>query len=277
MQELGITQVWGNILVTDKFYMNFQSQPIKAGKLFKQALDRRLWQAEITGQYLQMPAGTKQPAIAIAGKIETINKVPPKAQLLIRHQSLPLVEILRQMNIYSNNKMAQMLADLADGASQIAQTSAKIAQFPLAEIQLINGSGLGEENRISPRAVCQMLMVIDRLLQEDELNAGDLFPTAGRDIVGTVKGRGFPLGTAVKTGTLDYVSALGGVISTGDRGRVYFTVINYGRPVKYFRQQQDKLLNELVQTWQLQPQKFNLTQQWHLGNPKRNNFSSNNE
>lgn len=283
LNQLGIRQVEGNLLVTDKFYMNYQDQAVTAGELLKQALDLKQWQSEITSQYLQMPPGTKQPQIAIARQVELINQVPANAQLLVSHRSLPLSEILRQMNIYSNNKMAQMLADLIGSADKVAQTSAKIADFPLTEIKLINGSGLGEENRISPRAVCQMLMAIDRLLKSHSLTTADLFPTAGRDIVGTVQDRGLPQGTSIKTGTLDNVSALAGVIPLDNQSedldlsgdKIYFSIINYGSQVKYFRQQQDILINELVQTRQLIPNSFNLTPEnnWYLGDPKRNQLN----
>lgn len=284
LNQLGIKKIQGNILVTDKFYMNFESQSLAAGKLLQQALDPNLWQSEITQQYLQMPVGTKQPKVIITGQVQPIQQLPVKAQRLISHRSLPLAEILRQMNIYSNNQMAQILADLVGGADDVAQSSAKIAGFPEAEIKLINGSGLGEENKISPRAVCQMLMVSDRLLQSNNYSVADLFPTAGRDLVGTVKDRDLPQGTTIKTGTLDNVSALAGVIPTSDQSKgadaqgnnVYFSMINYGRPVQYFRQQQDNLLNELVKPWQLVPNNFNLTQEnnWDFGNPQRNKLNT---
>ena len=280
LNQLGIREIEGNLLVTDKFYMNYQDRPQSAGKLLKQSFDKTLWQSEITRQYLQMPVGTPQPRIAIAGQVKLVPDLPATAKLLVTHQSLPLAEILRQMNIYSNNKMAQMLADLLGGAEEVARASADLAYFPRNEIELINGSGLGEENRLSPRAVCQILIAIDRLLQNFSLTAIDLFPTAGRDLVGTVKDRGLPTGTAVKTGTLDRVSALAGVIPTSDRpspiasqsDNVYFSIINYGRQYEYFRQQQDRLLNELVRGWQLVPDDFSLAteQDWFLGDPKRN-------
>ncbi|MEL6578151.1 MAG: D-alanyl-D-alanine carboxypeptidase [Cyanobacteria bacterium J06621_12] len=275
LNQLGITEIQGDILVTDKFYMNFEQESVKAGELLQQALNYDLWQSEITQQYLQMPPGTKQPEVLAKGQVRVIDRVPTDARRLIRHSSLPLAEILRQMNIYSNNKMAQMLADLAGGADLVAKTSAEVASFPLAEIKLLNGSGLGEGNRISPRAVCRMLMAIDRLLEPNKYNAADLFPTAGRDIVGTLQGRGLPTGTAIKTGTLNNVSALAGVISTADRPNVYFSIINYGRPVNYLRQQQDSLINELVQPWEVIPGKFNLPspKEWYLGNPQRNKVS----
>ena len=275
LNQLGIEEIRGDILVSDRFYMNYEARPLAAGELFKQALDRQLWSSETTRQYLQMPAGPKQPEIAIAGRVRAVN-FPTNARLLIRHRSLPLAEILRQMNIYSNNSMAQMLADLVGGADRVARISAEIADFPTSEIELINGSGLGEENRISPRAVCKMLMAIDRLLQSHSFSAADLFPTAGRDLVGTVQDRGLPTGTTIKTGTLNRVSALAGVIPTSDRGNVYFSIINYGSQIEYFRQQQDRLLNELVQTWQLIPNNFNLAEEkdWYLGDPKRNRINT---
>ena len=267
----GIDRVQGDILVVDKFYMNFEEQPQIAGELFQQAIDYQQWHLEVTQQYLQMPMGTEQPKVETR-EVKQIDRLPQEAKLIIRHRSLPLGEILRQMNIYSNNKMAQMLADAVGGADEVARYSAKIAGFPTEEIELINGSGLGEANRISPRAVCRMLMAIDRLLSSSSYSTADLFPTAGKDLVGTVQNRGLPLGTTIKTGTLDNVSALAGVIPRKERSPVYFSIINYGRPVKYFRQQQDSLLNELAQTWQLAPPDSYLAQkpQWYLGNPQRN-------
>ena len=270
LNQLDIKSIQGNLLVTDKFYMNYQEDSRKAGELLKQGLDKTLWQQEATKQYLQMPVGTLQPEIAIAGKVGSTKNIPADAKLLVTHQSLPLAEILRQMNIYSNNKMAQMLTDLLGGATEVAMSSANIANFTPEEIKLINGSGLGEENRISPRAVCQMLMAIDRLLENNSLSVTDLFPTAGKDLVGTVQNRGLPIGTTVKTGTLDNVSALAGVIPTKE-GNVYFSIINYGRQYQYFRQQQDWLLNELVREWELIPNDFSLSNRnWFLGDPKRN-------
>ena len=275
LERQGIGKIQGNLLVTDEFYMNYEAASLKAGKLFEEAIDRRLWRAQITQQYLQMPVGTQQPEIAIAGTIQTTDSIPDDAQLLIHHRSLPLAEILRQMNIYSNNHMAQMLTDLIGGADVVARSSAEIASFPLKEIKLINGSGLGEENRISPRAVSQMLMAIERLLQPHSFSAADLFPTAGRDVVGTVRDRNLPYGTTIKTGTLDRVSALAGIIPTGKGDNIYFSIINYGVPVKYFRQQQDVLLDEIARSWQLFPKELDLATEdnWYLGDPLRNELN----
>ena len=276
LNQLGIKQVQGDVLVTDKFYMNFERDSLVAGELLIEALNKNLWISPIIQQYLQMPVGTSQPEITISGQVKQIETVPKQAKHLIRHRSLPLAEILRQMNIYSNNKMAQMLTDSIGSADTVAKTSAKIASFPPTEIELTNGSGLGEANQISPRGVSLMLMAIDRLLGPFAYSATDLFPTAGKDIVGTLQGRGLPTGTTIKTGTLDNVSALAGVIPTRDRQNVYFSIINYGSQLKYLRQQQDSLVNELVQPWQLAPNDSNIVSEdrWYLGNPLRNKLNT---
>ena len=193
-----------------------------------------------------------------------------RVQLLVRHQSLPLGEILRQMNIYSNNEIAQMLADALGGASKVRSIAEEFAFVSSGDISLINGSGLGEENRIAPYAVCQMLMAIDRLLNSHSLSVVDLFPLAGRDVVGTMQNRTIPTGTAVKTGTLDRVSALAGVIPTRERGNIWFAIINSGSQTEFLRKEQDRLIQRLANHWQLNSLDLTNSSSSYLGDPARN-------
>jgi D-alanyl-D-alanine carboxypeptidase/D-alanyl-D-alanine-endopeptidase (penicillin-binding protein 4) len=154
------------------------------------------------------------------------------------------------MNVFSNNDMAQMLADSVGGYTVVQSTAAKLARVPESEIQLINGSGLGVENRISPRAICAMFMAIQREALSQGLNLADLFPVSGFDHRGTLHARHIPAGTIIKTGTLNAVSSLAGVMPTRDRGLVWFAIINHGPYVSTFRAQQDKLLQQLSKTLQ---------------------------
>ncbi len=183
-----------------------------------------------------------------------------------------MAELLKQMNIYSNNVMAQMLAESVGGAAVVAEIAAKAAKVDTQEVQLINGSGLGVENRISPRASVGMLMAMEEKLQDNPLNVADLFPMGGRDTTGTVQWRNLPDGVAVKTGTLAQVSALAGVIPTKERGQVWFSIINHGPNVDRFRVEQDRLLQKLAQHWNLTPvvSPVKATQPIKLGDPKRN-------
>ena len=244
--------------------MNYQYQPTVAGKLLKQGLEPNLWSSEVKQQFLALPITTPRPKLTIKGEVKQINKLPSDAQPLIAHQSLPLVDILRQMNIYSNNEMAQMLADIVGGAATKVEPS---------EIQLINGSGLGVENKISPRAAAKMLMAIENLLKPYDLEVSDIFPVAGRDGVGTMENRDLPQGVAVKTGTLNQVSALAGAIPVSQDRKIWFAIINSGWQIKEFRQQQDKLLQNLADRWQpnfLFSDNTVSETKLYLGDPQRN-------
>lgn len=288
LNQLGITKITGNLLVDDQFYMNYEYDPLVSGELLKQGLEPHTWSNEVKQQFLALPITTPRPQLTIQGKVQLIDKLPTDAQPLILHKSLPLSDILRQMNIYSNNKMAQMLADITGGAAAVADYAIAATKVTPSEIQLINGSGLGVENRISPRAATKMLIAIQQLLQPDNLQVSDMFPVAGRDGLGTMENRDLPEGVAVKTGTLNQVSALAGVIplesdkipnyavgktSQLPQRQIWFAVINSGWQIKEFRQQQDRLLQKLANYWQIKP---NVKEQLlpetsvYLGDPQRN-------
>jgi D-alanyl-D-alanine carboxypeptidase/D-alanyl-D-alanine-endopeptidase (penicillin-binding protein 4) len=254
LNQLGINRVTGNLAIAGNFAMNYQSDPYMAGELLKQALNAASWSPAATAQYFRLPPGTPRPQVTISGTVQVASLPNPKQFLLLRHRSLPLSQILKEMNIYSNNEMAEMLAQLLGGAQVVQQQAALAAGVPQSEIQLVNGSGLGVENRISPRAVCAMFVALQRELLPHQMNVADLFPVAGRDRRGTLEARHIPATTVVKTGTLNDVSALAGVMPTRDHDLVWFVIINRGWQVERFRGGQDQLLQSLLQQWQAAPE-----------------------
>lgn len=248
LNQLGITQVTGNLVIVGYFAMNYETDPAIAGDLLREGLNAKLWNPGTAAQFATLPLGTPQPRVEILGQVQS-TLVPPAPQtLLIHHRSLPLFELLKQMNIYSNNEMAEILATSLGGGLAVARRAAAAAQVPDREIQLINGSGLGHENRISPRAATGMFQAIQGQLQRYNLTIADLFPMMGRD-QGTVELRQLPPSAVVKTGTLWDVSALAGVIPTVKYGPVWFAIINRGEDIEGFRNQQDQLLQSLTQQW----------------------------
>jgi D-alanyl-D-alanine carboxypeptidase/D-alanyl-D-alanine-endopeptidase (penicillin-binding protein 4) len=251
LNRMGIKRVMGNLVIVGNFAMNFEVKPDKAGELLREALNSESWSEEASYQYQQLPAGTAKPKVAIAGMVQVVpgNGVVGNLTPLLRHYSLPLSQILKNMNIYSNNVMSQSLADLLGGHQVVAQKAAELSGAPVSEILLANGSGLGVENRISPRAVAMMFVAIQRYVEEHNLTIADLFPIAGRDHHGTIKDRKIPTASVVKTGTLNDVSALAGVLPTRDRGLIWFTIINRGTDLEDLRQQQDSLLQRLTTRW----------------------------
>ncbi|MBW4560586.1 MAG: D-alanyl-D-alanine carboxypeptidase [Mojavia pulchra JT2-VF2] len=254
LNKMGIKQVKGNLVITGNFAMNFQRHPLLAGQIFKQALNSGTWTRPANFIHSIMPKGTPKPKVVIAGAVKVAAQPNPQQAVLIRHRSLPLKQLIKEMNVFSNNEMAEMLAESVGGAPVVQSTAARLARVPESEIQLINGSGLGPENRISPRAACAMLMAMQQEAVAHNLTIADLFPMSGFDHRGTMHARHMPAGTVMKTGTLRDVSALAGVMPTRDRGLVWFAILNRGTNVSGFRAGQDQLLQRLVQQLQVAPE-----------------------
>ncbi len=250
LHQMGIQQVNGNLVIVGNFVMNYQKDPKKSGELLKQFLSgTSASQPSVKKQLAKVSAASEKIPVKVMGQVLVTNQLPPEAGAIIRHQSLPLLDILREMNIYSNNDIAQLLADGVGGHDVIMQIAATNAGFAPTGIQLINGSGLGMENQIAPYAASQIFRAIHGLVQPQGLTVADLFPSSGLDTKGSMIDRQLPLGTTVKTGTLNEVSALTGALPTRDRGLVWFTIINRGAKIVELRQQQDKLLQALLSYW----------------------------
>ncbi|MBD1937672.1 D-alanyl-D-alanine carboxypeptidase [Microcoleus sp. FACHB-68] len=248
LNQMGIKRVTGNLVIAGNFYMNFEPKPQTSGTFLKQGLNSQDWPAEAEDQYLTLPQGTPRPEVAIDGSVQVISSPPESFKPLVRHLSFPVAELLKKMNMYSNNLMAEMLADSAGGAKAVAQKAAEAAGVPAEEIQLINGSGLGEENRISPRAAVGMFQAIERYLQPYQMTIADVFAIAGKDL-GVLEARKIPAYTVLKTGTLNRVSSLAGAMPTQKLGSVWVAIMNGGENQDEFRAQQEVLLNRLLIDW----------------------------
>ncbi|MBD3883052.1 D-alanyl-D-alanine carboxypeptidase [Phormidium tenue FACHB-886] len=248
LNRAGIREVTGNLVIKGNFTMNYEFDPQTSGNLLKQGLNADTWAGEVEAQFDRLPPGTPRPQVLINGAVQV---AAPTGSLkpVVRHQSMPLATILKSMNIYSNNPMSEMLANSLGGAQAVADKAAIAADVPRDEIQINRGSGLGMDNRISPRAVVAMLMAIQQQLQSHQLTIADLFPIAGKD-GGTLAGRRTPDSAVVKTGTLNEVSAFAGVLPTRDRGLVWFAIINLGAGnIGDYHNQQDLLLQNLQTVW----------------------------
>lgn len=255
LNQLGIKRVQGNLLVTGNFAMNFESERQKSANLLRLALDSQQWQGEVADQYAAMPVGTPKPKLVILGNVRTSPNLAPQIQasrkLLFRHSSLPLWQILKKMNTFSNNAMSEMLADQLGGGKQVAIIASQATGIPLNEIRLINGSGLGQANQISPRANVAILMEVHNRAQVEGLTLADLFPVSTCNC-GTIEDRKIPAGAIVKTGTLSDVSALAGVLPTQRYGAIWFAIVNRGEgDLDAFHRSQDRLLQFLVNKWGL--------------------------
>lgn len=246
LNQLGIQQVTGDLVISGNFIMNFEVNPAKAGALLYQSLNSKTWPENLADQHSQMKPRPAKPTIAINGRVR-LGDVPG-ARTIIQHKSLPLLHLVKRLNVYSNNVMAETLSQLLGGSQSTQQKAASVSSVSPSEIQLINGSGLGTENRIAPHAATTMFSAIARYAERNGFTVSDLFPISGTD-VGTLIDRNIPKNAVVKTGTLNDVSALSGVMPTQNRGLVWFSIINRGPNLDALRQQQDALLNSLQAHW----------------------------
>ena len=269
LNQNGIRSVSGNLIVVGPFYMNYEPDPVTSGMLLQQGLNHARWPAEAQTQYQTLPGDTPKPEVAIAGSIQPTTPRPAQVKPLIQHRSLPVAELLKKMNQYSNNAMSEMLADYVGGASQVAQIAAQEAGVPPQEIQLINGSGLGVDNRISPRAACGMFQAIARLLHPKEMTIADIFAVIGTD-PGVHNERPLPQKFVMKSGTLNRVSSIAGALPTKNQGVIWFAVINGEGDVDQFRAKQETLLQTFMQSWGTANKTFDLI----TANPARQELTA---
>ncbi|MCM1984674.1 D-alanyl-D-alanine carboxypeptidase [Lyngbya confervoides] len=247
LQNMGIQQVRGDLVVQFPD-ANALVDPDSVGTVLREGINANQWSEEMQRHYQQHLAGTPKPTVVVTG---TLKPWANSGQMrdLWTHQSPPILDMVRYMNLHSSNDLAEAFVADMGGVEVLMDTVLAQTQLPPQEIQLQNGSGLGVENRMSPRAVTGIFLAIQNKLAAEQRDLGDAFPISGQDI-GTLEDREIPLGAVVKTGTLWNVSALSGYFPTAQRGRVWFTIMNDGGDfVEGFRQRQDQLLARLTAAW----------------------------
>ncbi len=250
LQSLGLNQITGNILVLGDFTMNFEEDSQDSAADLQQVMSTRSWTGEVWAAYENLPVGTPQPNIQVDGAAQVVS--PAMADRVtawvLRHQSLPLIGLLKAMNIYSNNVMSEMMATLAGGPQGVIAKSEAGANIPPGELSLVNGSGLGMENQMSARVAVALLSALQEKLEPQGFSVSDILPVSGEDI-GTLIDRRIPAKSAVKTGSLAEVSALAGMVPTAEKGPVWFAIINRGWALDDLRVQQDFLLQAIQNHW----------------------------
>ncbi|MDJ1173829.1 D-alanyl-D-alanine carboxypeptidase [Roseofilum capinflatum] len=248
LTNLGIKQVTGDLVIVGSFYMNYEDNPKTSGALLRQGLNVQLWPNQAYLQYETLPDDTPQPEVSASGLIKTVTTAPANLKPLLRYSSLPVAELLKKMNQYSNNPMAEMFANMVGGAGLVSQKAATVAGIPPAEIKLINGSGLGEENQMSPRAAVGLFLGIQKILQPHQMNVADVVAIVGQD-EGILRSRPLPKFAVVKSGSLYVVSTLAGALPTAQNDIVWFALLNGGSYYEDFREEQETFLNQLVSQW----------------------------
>ena len=168
--------------------------------------------------------------------------VPALLKPVFWHESAPLAEVVRDINKYSNNVMAQQLflslSLQQQGQGKQANSQEIVNRWWRERVAmppptLDNGSGLSREERVTPAALARLLQVMWRSPVMPDLMAS--LPVAGQD--GTLRRSQTQSRAHLKTGSLRDVIGVAGYVHGQDGRRwVLVAIVNHpqasaGRPV----------------------------------------------
>ena len=256
LNRMGVRTVMGDLIVTDNFAMNYVTSSQISAKTLFMTLDAakrapaasRTWANYLTNSGRPMPA-TGLPSVMFSGDVY-VQPMPSNAKLLFTHESTPIRDIVKVMMCYSNNFVAERLADMVGGPYAVSRIVHQNTGVQPSEFSIATASGLGI-NRVTPVAMMKLLRVFRTDLARYRMTFADIMPVAGLDR-GTLEHRfdtDFSSGSVIgKTGTLGStdggVSALAGEINTRN-GKLLFVIFNQRGSVSRFRNFQNNYVSTI--------------------------------
>jgi len=184
----------------------------------------------------------KDMGVRLEGKTR-YGTTPDTARVLLTHRSKRLSFIVRGLNKFSNNFIAEQLlkslgateegvpGTFGKGLRSLSRYLRGLGILPGSYV-LEDGSGLSRNNRLSPRQIVRVLKAVYR---DFKIRPEFLASLSIMGVDGTVQERladqpRVRYKTRVKTGTLDGVSSLSGYVSTiNKQDRVFSLLMNYKR------------------------------------------------
>jgi D-alanyl-D-alanine carboxypeptidase/D-alanyl-D-alanine-endopeptidase (penicillin-binding protein 4) len=161
----------------------------------------------------------------------------PQGAVLVTQRSEPLREILRDMLRFSTNLTAEMVGMAATSkrkgvpsglrASASEMNAWAKSSLGVSGMNLRDHSGLGAANRMSADAMVDTLV---KVFASDSLRT-ILKPVAMRDSKGRVL-KNHPIAVNAKTGTLNFVSGLGGYMEAKDGSVLAFAIFSGDEAVR---------------------------------------------
>ena len=267
LNNLGIKQVAGDLVIAPGFTMNFNASSRRSGEQLYDTLDSTIRYADAINAWNYQRALLKEstapetvPSVAVMNAV-LVAPVAPNAKLLLTQKSSKLVDILKVLLCYSNNFMAERIGEGLGGPSSVQQQLTTLLGLGPSEIHLSSLSGLGS-NRISPAVMMKIYRALLSELKKNGLSPSDVLPVAGID-PGTLKerftGPAWRGSVIAKTGTLvrtdGGASTLVGQMKSASGEVLYFVIMNQRGSVVRFRENQDYLVM-LIQNTRGGPKSF---------------------
>lgn len=199
--------------------------------------------------------------LSLGGKLQggwRYGALPDNAQHLVTHDSLPLSEIIRTINKYSNNLMVRQLF-LTIGAERVASPATEVdgiyavrawlaskgLNFP--ELVLENGSGLSRNEQITAKHMAAFLLAAYASPIMPEYLSALPIPSVDGTMANRLRNSPARGSAHLKTGTINGVSALAGYVHDR-KGRRWVAVIMVNDPkATASRAAQDALIDWVYQ------------------------------
>lgn len=161
------------------------------------------------------------------GKPQIIDTLP-KHDVCVRHKSIPLWVILRDMLKYSNNLTAEMVgmsaAKRQDGGLSSLRASANAMNawatetLGLSSPALVDHSGLGDSSRLTAADMTRALVAAQKSPLREIMKPFGFRDSQGRPV------KAQPTKVDAKTGTLNFVSSLAGYVTAQDGREMAFAI-----------------------------------------------------
>ena len=214
--EITISGVISVNHVRETYYLNITRPAYYAASVFKEYL--------------------RQEGVEVTGKVR-VGFVPEGAYEILSHSSMPLSLILRGLNKFSNNFVAEQIlktigADIygspgttLNGLRAMDEYMQSLKYKPEG-FSILDGSGLSRQNRLSPDQIVSVFqdMYADLGVYPEFISA---LGVMGRDgnVLKRMNGHNSAERARVKTGTLNSVSALSGYFQSADGERFAFSIL----------------------------------------------------
>jgi D-alanyl-D-alanine carboxypeptidase/D-alanyl-D-alanine-endopeptidase (penicillin-binding protein 4) len=266
--QTGVQSVRGNIVIDETYLDHVPEGPgwmwddrpliISALSIREIEPDTNTWSRAFACGYL-LKTALMERGINVAGEVVS-GAVPSDAQIVAKHLSPPLADILKLMNKPSDNWVAELLfktigaevigkpGTWKKGRQAVTEYLSEIMSEPPAH-RFVDGSGLSRYNLLNAELLTDLLVY---MYQTFELMPEYLvsLPIAGVDgtLRNRMKGMYAEKILRAKTGTLSGVSALAGYTVTADDEVFAFGVLisHYIGPPASARDIQDKIGNYLT-------------------------------
>jgi D-alanyl-D-alanine carboxypeptidase/D-alanyl-D-alanine-endopeptidase (penicillin-binding protein 4) len=205
----------------------------------------------------------------VLGKTKVTRNLGRGGQVLVSHESPPLKTILKGMLKFSNNLTAEMVGMTASAARVGKLGSLKASanemsrwagqKFGMKDTRMVDHSGLGDASRMTAQDLVGALVQA----RKQDILRPLLKPFAMRDSQGRVL-KGHPIKVNAKTGTLNFVSGLGGYMTAPDGTELAFAIFTADTAKRARIKRADREVPEGARSWNRKSKKLQqkLIERW---------------